>query len=307
MSSPGKINYFEQKDIDKTAWDKCIETAPNGLIYGYSFYLDNMSRNWDALVLNDYEAVMPLTWNKKYGIKYLYQPFLAAQLGIFGSNLDAEKINSFLRSIPQEFPYWDISLNQGNLFSLQDFRLYTRMNFILDLNKSYEQIYSRYRENIQRNSKKCLQSGCKKLVDIDVDHVIDLALKQMRSHSKTSSENAKRFRLLYQQLHREKKAITYGILSGKDALLASAVFFYSHSRAYYILVGNHPDGRTTGASHALIDAFIRDHAGQNIILDFEGSDIPNLALFYSGFGALEEKYAAIKNNNLPFYMKWLKK
>jgi lipid II:glycine glycyltransferase (peptidoglycan interpeptide bridge formation enzyme) len=129
----------------------------------------------------------------------------------------------------------------------------------------------------------------------------------MRSHSKTSSENAKRFRLLYQQLHREKKAITYGILSGKDALLASAVFFYSHSRAYYILVGNHPDGRTTGASHALIDAFIRDHAGQNIILDFEGSDIPNLALFYSGFGALEEKYAAIKNNNLPFYMKWLKK
>ena len=46
------------------------------------------------------------------------------------------------------------------------------------------------------------------------------------------------------------------------------------------MVGNHPDGKTIGASHALIDAFIKDHADQNFILDFEGSDIRNLAFFY---------------------------
>ena len=30
-------------------------------------------------------------------------------------------------------------------------------------------------------------------------------------------------------------------------------------------------------------------------------------LFYSGFGAVEEKYACLKWNRLPFYLKWMKK
>jgi hypothetical protein len=89
-------------------------------------------------------------------------------------------------------------------------------------------------------------------------------------------------------------------------LIASAVFLFSHNRAYYILVGNHANGRTLGASHALIDAFIKDHAGNNILLDFEGSDIRNLAFFYSSFGSREEKYSSIKRNLLPGYIKWLK-
>jgi hypothetical protein len=102
-------------------------------------------------------------------------------------------------------------------------------------------------------------------------------------------------------------AITYGIFSAQNELLASCVFFLSHNKAYYILVGNHPNGKTIGASHALIDTFIKDHAGKNMLLDFEGSDIRNLAFFYSSFGAAHEIYPAIKINRLPFYLKWLKR
>ena len=89
--------------------------------------------------------------------------------------------------------------------------------------------------------------------------------------------------------------------------LASAAFFIFQNRAYYILVGNHPNGKTVGASHALINAFIKDHAGRNLILDFEGSDIHSLAFFYSSFGATEEKYCGIKLNRLPGLLKLLKK
>lgn len=42
-----------------------------------------------------------------------------------------------------------------------------------------------------------------------------------------------------------------------------------NGRAYYILVGNDPAGRELGASHALIDAFIRENAGKLDWLDFE--------------------------------------
>ncbi len=124
------IEYVPYQHIDKAKWDDCINNAGNGLIYATSIYLDTMSENWDALVLDDYKAVMPLTWKKKYSIYYLYQPFFTACLGVFGKNISAGLVNNFLKAIPSKFKYWDIYLNHGNFFKLDDFDLYERMNYI---------------------------------------------------------------------------------------------------------------------------------------------------------------------------------
>ena len=110
MNSPFNIRYLAHDEIDTTKWDQCIGHAPNGLIYGYSYYLNQMSKQWDALVLNDYEAVMPLTWNRKYRISYLYQPFLTAQLGVFGQGISSDLLEAFLLAIPAKFSYWDFYL-----------------------------------------------------------------------------------------------------------------------------------------------------------------------------------------------------
>ena len=64
------INYKRHKEIDFKKWDNCIESAINRNIYATTWYLDLVCKNWDALILNDYEAVMPLPWNKKWGVKY---------------------------------------------------------------------------------------------------------------------------------------------------------------------------------------------------------------------------------------------
>lgn len=307
MSKSVNIQYLKRNNIDILKWDNCISNSTNGLIYGYSYYLDNMSENWDALVMNDYEAVMPLTWNNKYSIKYIYQPFLTAQLGVFGNNLTAGIVESFLKNIPYQFRYWDFYLNHKNVYEITGFNIYQRSNFILDLNRPYNEIYSNYRENTRRNIKKSLQVGCVTNKGFDAEEVIRLAVQQMTMQNKKIEENISRFRNLYKTLSQKGLATTYGIFSDRKELLSSCVFFFSHKRAYYILVGNHPNGKTIGASHALIDMFIKDNAGQELILDFEGSDIRNLAFFYSSFGATEEKYAAIKLNRLPFFLKWLKK
>ena len=300
------IKYLPHQEIDKEKWDRCIDEAGNGLIYAYSYYLDHMSKHWDGLILGDYEAVMPLTWNKKFGIHYLYQPFLCAQSGVFGKIMNAGLVGAFLQSVPSKFKYWDYNLNHRNVFKLPGFSLYQRSNFVLPLNKPYHDLYDGYRENIQRNIRKAQQVGCKTVKDFDVEKVIALALEQMRRQSGESGQNVEGFRRLYKYLHEQRRAITYGIESGEQELLASCVFFYSHHRAYYILVGNHPNGRTIGASHAVIDAFIKDHAAKDLLLDFEGSDLRNLAFFYSSFGAVEENYAAVKLNRLPWWLKWLK-
>jgi len=306
MNEPVNIQYLPNKQLDKKKWDECITNADNGLIYAYSFYLDIMCKHWDALVLNDYEIVMPLTWNKKYSIRYLYQPFLTAQLGIFGNHITKELVTHFLQKARDSFRYIDISLNSRNTPGLPGSSI-LRKNYVLDLNQSYGHLYKNYSENLQRNIKKAAQLSCTTVRNFDAEKVIGLAIQQMRTQGNDAGENVNRFRKLYQYLYQKQMSTTYGITSAQNELLASCVFFFSHNRAYYILVGNHPDSKNTGASHALIDAFIKDHAGKNLLLDFEGSDIPGLATFYSSFGAKLEAYPALKINDLPFYLKWLKK
>lgn len=298
------IRYLKRSEINAAKWNHCIDTAANGLIYGYTFYLDAMCSNWDALVLEDYRAVMPLPWRKKWGINYLYQPFAVAQSGLFGNAFTPGLLYGFLKKIPSKFKYWDVSLNFANRFSVPQFPLYERKNYVLHLNQPYEKIRSGYRTHIRKNIKKAVTKNFIVQKDIDSNIVIELAKKH--AANKATTNDFRRFKTVYQLLLQKKQAVTYDVISPIGAVLASAAFFLSHRRAYYILPGNHPDGRMVGASHFLIDQFIKDHAGQDLILDFEGSDVPGLQFFYSSFGAIEEPYAAIRYNCLPWFIRWMR-
>ncbi len=302
MNATGTIQYLEYDKIDQQAWDRCIDNADNGLVYGYAAYLNHMSDHWDALVLDDYQAIMPLPFRKKFGIYYLYQPFLTAQLGLFGNELSGELLKKFLESIPKKFKLWEFPLNHQNIFPFTGFSIYERKNFVLDLKPSFETINRSYRENARRNIKKALQYGCYTKKGIEVGEVIQLAIEQ-----NSNSKGFEDFTKLYSHFFSLGQANCFGVFSNQHQLLASCAVLYTHKRVYYILVGNHPNGRTLGASHLLIDSLVREHAGKDLLLDFEGSDIRNLAFFYSSFGAIEEKYAAIQLNRLPWYIRLFKK
>ncbi|MFL5786629.1 MAG: hypothetical protein ACJ748_01135, partial [Flavisolibacter sp.] len=147
-------------------------------------------------------------------------------------------------------------------------------------------------------------AGCYSKKDFDVNKVLELSNNYGQS---VLNDDQDRFLKLFSLLKNKNMAVTYGIFSPEQHLLSSCVFFYSNKKWYYILVGNHPNGRTMGASHMLIDEFIKHNCGKDVILDFEGSDMRNLAFFYSSFGATEQKYATIRFNRLPLLLKWLKK
>ncbi|MEJ7768944.1 MAG: hypothetical protein WKF89_14100 [Chitinophagaceae bacterium] len=287
-------------------WDQCIANADNGLIYAQCFFLDGMSRHWDALVLNDYKAVMPLTWNKKYGVYYLYQPFLCACLGVFGNDLNAAIVESFLTAVPRKFRYWDIYLNNGNLFPLKGFSLYQRVNHTLDLNKPYEELYSNFRSSYKQLLKRFENTASNIVKDIPVEEVITLAKAQLDPLFNITQADFNNFEQLYNNSSQARSATNYGIYSSKGELLASGLFLLANKRAYYILAGNHPNGRTIGASHQVIHSFIREHACEDLVLDFEGSSIERIAFFFKGFGAKEELYPGIINNRLHPFIKWLK-
>ncbi|MFT3933367.1 MAG: hypothetical protein QM726_07125 [Chitinophagaceae bacterium] len=306
MHTTGSIQYLTQQQIDKKKWDNCLNRSANGLIYAYSFYLDAMAKHWDGLVLNDYEAVMPLTWNKKWGFSYLYQPFLCANGGVFGQNLNADLTKKFLQHIPHSFRYWDIKLNHNNFLHNSEYKMLERKNYILALNTSYENLYVQYSDNVKRNIKKATNAGCK-LTQPDFTTVIEAASKQLNNIASIDKDDFSRFSRLCNALQQEGYAITYGVCTADDQLVSSCIFLIWKNRAYYILPTNHPDSKSIGTSHMLIDAFIKDHANSNIIFDFEGSDIKGIEQLYRSFGGVEENYPSLVYNRLPVFIRWLKK
>ena len=309
MQSLPAIQYLTRQQLDVQRWDAAIQNADNGLPYAYSLYLDYMCKQWSALVLGDYEAVMPLTWNSKYGIAYLYQPPFTAQLGIFGNHLTPSLIEAFLSAIPKKFRLIEIELNQANVASIalqKNSSLSLRNNYVLDLSLPYETLQSRYRENIRRNIKKAQQLDNRYETGIPISEVLSLSKSQMQGISNLTDRDYQNFESLFNHLQQQNKAIACGVYGANNQLLASCAYVFSNGRACYILVGNHPNGRTSGASHFLIDRFIHQHAGQDLILDFEGSDIRNLAFFYTSFGASLETYPSLRVNRLPWPARILK-
>jgi len=299
-----EIKYIPHSAIDPVAWDRCVEQTGNSRIYGSYDYLEHMARGqWDALIAGDYQMVMPLPWRKKYGISYLYQPAFVAAGGVFGEDLSPEIIHAFIQQIPPRFRLIEIPLNAGNAITMPG--LFLRQNFVLDLSKSYTELYSAFRESTKRNIKKAKQAGCR-LTEIGLTDVIELNRTFMSRLDKIDEEDYANFTLLYQSLLKKGRAKIFAVEDSRNNVLASAVFFFDANRAYYILVGNTANGKTLGASHFLINAVIEEYAEKHLLLDFEGSDVRSLAFFYSSFGAIAEPYPALRINRLPRLLKWLK-
>ena len=90
----------------------------------------------------------------------------------------------------------------------------------------------------------------------------------------------------------------YAIRTGNE-ITAAAFFAYSKTRAIYLLSASSQKGKEQRGMFRIVDAFIQDHAGSGLILDFEGSNIPSVARFFSGFGAQPEIYQNVSFNRLP--------
>ena len=99
------IQFFSHKEINKRKWDECISSSVNGRVYAYSWYLDIVTDQWDALILDNYQAVFPLPFRRKCGIDYVYQPVFTQQLGLFSqAPLSPSLLEEFLAQIPARFP-----------------------------------------------------------------------------------------------------------------------------------------------------------------------------------------------------------
>jgi hypothetical protein len=305
MSAVRHITYLHRREIDTAKWDQCIESSQSPLIYGRSFYLDKMAAGqWDALVLDDYRAVMPLTWRSKYGIRYLCQPAFTQQTGIFSTQPTPPSIvETFLRQLDRHFRFSEIYLNHANGHP----SLIPRANFILPLDAPYDQLASQYKKDLIRNLKLSQRAALTYTKDFDWQNALDDFRREYASRLPAIRQSDySHFEALCLLLLQRNQLLTRAVLDDRQQTLASAVFLKDTHRFYLIHSTTHPAGRASEANHFLLDQFIREWAGSPMILDFEGSDHPGIAHFYHNFGGIGQPYFLYRRNRLPWPIRWLK-
>ncbi|OWY24819.1 hypothetical protein C7N43_21410 [Sphingobacteriales bacterium UPWRP_1] len=303
------IRYLGHHQIDRKKWDNCILQAANSLPYAFSWYLDIVSPEWEALVAGNYEAVMPLTRKTKYTIAYLYKPLWAQQLGVFSGQMpNAETVNHFLQAIPSRFRLVQYTLNEANGTQITVLPHTERVNHLLPLNQPYRQLYSAFNQNTRRNLKKALQQPYTLHNNIAPPEIIDLyrntagkKLPQIQPQHYLQME-----RIIYQSLHRHA-GLLYGVYNQANQLHAAAFFLHTGGRIINLFPATSDEGRTGGAMFLLLNHVIQQFAGTSALLDFEGSVSPSVSQFYRGFGAVPVTYCQVQRNTLPLPFKWLKK
>jgi hypothetical protein len=312
MAAGNHIRYLKRQDLDLDAWDECIRSSPVGLLYARSFFLDAMTDGqWDALILEDYEAVMPLTWNKKYGFTYLYQPHFVPVLGVFAGHIPPPSLVDFLSAIPSHFRFWDFDCNETNTlpaFTSLPINNVRRKNYFLPLDRSGQQL----RQDYKRLARRMLQ----KVAGLDIDIIRGVEPEEVIEHFQeeyrhrlmhTPEEEYRRITAAARLASAKGHLATYLARTPDGEVLAFYLVLRDDRFVYSVLGGSTEKGKENGAFYLLTDAVIQDHCNTDRIFRFEGSDLPGIAFFNAQFGSYPVQYSHLVLNKLPFPLNLLKK
>ncbi|MDB4334782.1 hypothetical protein OAA06_00330 [bacterium] len=298
-----KIIILSNADIDYHKWDKVVLNASNSRVYAETWYLDIICPNWSGLIYGDYDFIMPIVSAKKMGIRYIYQPTYAQQHGIFPP-ANTEILAQFIGKIKDKYLYINTALNAscGAIENTIDVQL--RKNFTVSLNDSIENLVSNYNSHAKRYVRKA-NKACTVVRNVSLEDFV--TLKMLTSDKKNNQLIQSKLKPLISGAIQNQRGKIYGVYNENDQLLAAAFFVTEKKRFTYLNSVSSDKGKKIRAMYAIINTFIHDHAKQQMLLDFEGSDIDGIARFFMGFGAKLETYQNIKYNNLPWYLKLLKR
>jgi len=295
-----KIRYLRQSEIDRHLWDACIENSPNGRIYASSWFLDTMTEHWDALVIGNYETVMPLPWKSKYGLKYIYHPPFIQQLGVFSIHGSVD-IFGLLQKIPKHFVKIDYFFSHSFLAKGWGKFVRTKRNFIIDLQMNYVQIANNYKSDLKKNLKTANLNGVQtyQAGHNSISTLIEIYRKTYGSFYANFEPS------VYVNL---EKMISTAISIGCGQLYitkletgevgAFSFFLKDKNRVYYFFGAPTELGKKYKCTPYLIDRLICEHAEKPLLFDFEGSEIPSVASFYQKFNPDVEYYHQVKYFNL---------
>ena len=285
------IRRVKRKDIDLEKYTSCLAKSVNYMIYAEFWYLDVLTNEqWDCIVLNDYEAIMPLPFQKKLGIKIITQPIYCQQLGVFYLlKFPKDKFLEFQKILQNNIVRY-YCFNEQNIL---DFEIENsaKLNQILSLSFDYESYISKIRKNRKQEIRKGLtEQFCIK--ESETNRAFIELLKEEYQEIKNNL-SLEKLELLVNEIQKRNLGKTVSVYEN-EKIVASSFYIISGNRLIQ-LCNAKKNGHSINFNTFIVDFVIKNNLNQNLILDFEGSSLKGVNEFNSSFRA-ENRYLKVYQN-----------
>ena len=282
-----KIEFVKHSNLNKEKWNYCIKNSFFPTFFADFDFLSIANPDFCALILNDYETVMPLPVRKKMFLHYIYHPHFVSILGIFSKTPPTkELIVHFLQAIPKRYVRVDLFFN--TLFDHP--KASVLYSYHLSLQKKHEELYAHFSDNCRRNIKSSEKYALKYVESAEISEIIALFKNNRGKNTKVPFEE-KDYAILEKLAHLAQKnnhLEVVSVLDGEDEILAGALLFKDKHKTWFWFSGRDEKCAEKKAMFFLLNEYFKKHAETDTIFDFHGSMNPNIARFNAGFGA--EKY-----------------
>ncbi|MBC3793095.1 GNAT family N-acetyltransferase [Spirosoma utsteinense] len=311
------LRLLARSEVDTVAWDACVASSRQPIIYGYSWYLDAVTSGpawrWVGLALTDetgsYRAVMPIPLRRKWGVWVVHQPLFCPFLDVFSSDETLDPA-PFHEAAQQHYGYGSVLCLQSPLRSPPAFAtIRPRTTHLLDLSMGYETLARRYNRDRRLNLRRAEGYGWSVTDSTDPEPLLALFRANHASRIE-GGVGAWAYAILRQLIlalqERGLASIQYAWF--EDRVEAGALFVTEGNRIIYLFNAATETGRKGNARTLLIDRQLRANAGcrvanRPLLFDFESPQKKSIVNFYASFGATESEFTEVRWNRLPVGVK----
>lgn len=284
--------YVPYEEIDKNKWNGTIHYSPNGNVYGYHWYLKSVWRQWDAIIEDDYESVLPILPSKM--LRHSYD--LLPSLGPYSVNaLTKIRVNQML-DMAMEYTasgLYPLSYRVDPLHV--DDRISDQLcHFSIDTIEPYATLEEAYNADIRGQLAALDTTDVKLTAGIKPEDIVGYVKLDDRYSNAL-------LRIMYNALHRGI-GWSSGIIDKKTGKYLSLSFFVaSHNKVYELYTASTGD---PVYRYFILDLLLRNNSGKPNQL-ISNSSSPSLALM--GFEPSFWPRVVVKDAKTGNVVKWIEK
>jgi hypothetical protein len=286
------IKILKYNEIDFNRYSQCLANSCQNADYADQNFLDIVSKKqWFLLVSGDYEAIMPVSYIRKFGFIIILMPKICQQLGVFSAKDDTKTNKLFYDFLEKNFLVSNYAFNGDNSF---DDDLKRKTSYLLIAN-DYSTIKKNYSSHRRRNVR-IIGDLVGNMTTRNVLQKSDqeFFLKNVKGAS-NDKDAAIYFDLLKELL--EKNIGHLRIIEFKNKIQSLVYLYEGQNNRYLSLFINESPSVNPNFPSIMIDYSLQEFIGDKNF-DFMGSEVQNVAQFNERFGADSYQYSVIANSKI---------
>ncbi|HRP90351.1 MAG TPA: GNAT family N-acetyltransferase [Edaphocola sp.] len=290
--------------MEKTAYRNNKELWMQMPIFYQPWYLDIYGEDWELLVFEEQKDVywfFPYFKERKLVVEIVRPPLQTPYFGpyclsfdTFGPKTMSEDVVQFFLNRLKETeylyfaPFWNINFE---ICLSQKFKPIARVTHILDLSLEEEALLANMNTMRRRNIRKAEKELLIRQEIFEIETYFEWMMATYKRQNMEYPYGLNFLKKYIATILKNNAAFTFTIFNQEEQPLAMSVVLKDNASAYYIMGANNPDVKHSAAAAAIMWEGIKAAKKYGCkSFDFEGSSVPEIANFYSKFGARKIEY-----------------